>query len=533
MNERRVSASLCLAGSIALGALLFAIAPATSAQTPQKTLRIVPQADIKILDPTFTTAYISRNFGYMVYDTLFALDAKDQPQPQMVDTWKVSPDNKLWTFTLRPGLRFSDGSAVTSADAVASMRRWMSRDSIGRQIASAGGQWTAVDARTFTLTLQQPLGIVLDGLARASAYPTFVLPERLATLPTTSPLPEVLGSGPYMFKRDEWVPGNKVVFVKNPYYVARSEPPSGLAGSKAPHVDRVEWLYLPDANSSVAALKSGEVDYIEQAAPDYIAPLRADTSIKVGASGSSQGWLVMNELQPPFNNPLAREAVMMAVDQARFTTAMGYPADLRLNYCPSFFMCGTANETAAGSAPFAKPDLAKAKQLLAQAGYQGEKVVVLVPSDMADLNAAALVAVQTLTSIGMNVDAQTMDWSSIAARRTKRTAADAGGWSVYVTMAGMFDVSSPVTNGYLSAACDSSLPGWPCDKQLDDIRNQWIHATDPAQRKRLLDAFQTRAYAASPYANYGQFSAAYAVRRSVTGTDKLWGGIPMAWVLNK
>src|SRR6059058_3503607 len=250
MIRRSLAAVVALA---AAGALLSA----TPALAQNKTLRVVAHADVKILDPTFTTAYISRNFGYMVYDTLFAQDANGKPQPQMVEKYSASKDGLTWNFTLRPGLKFSDGTPVTAADAVASVQRWAARDSLGRAMNAAGAQWKAVDARNFTLVLKEPFGMVLDGLAKPSGFPPVVLPERLAKLPATAPLTEVLGSGPFLFKRDEWVPGNKAVFVRNPNYVARSEPPSGLAGSKKPNFDRVEWLYLPDANSAVAALKKG------------------------------------------------------------------------------------------------------------------------------------------------------------------------------------------------------------------------------------------------------------------------------------
>lgn len=300
-----------------------------------KTLKVVAHADLKILDPTFTTAYITRNFGYMVYDTLFAQDASGKPQPQMVEKYSSAKDGKQWSFTLRPGLKFSDGSAVTAADAVASLQRWGARDSLGRAMGEAGAEWKALDARSFTLTLKEPFGMVLDALAKPSGFPPVILPERLARMPATAPLPEVMGSGPFVFKRDEWVPGNKAVFVRNPNYVARSEPASGLAGSKKSQFDRVEWLYLPDANSAIAALKRGEVDLVEQVPPDYIAPLRADASVKIGSGGAYQGVLVMNQLHPPFNNPKVRQAFLQAVSQERFTAAMGYPLDMRMNYCAS------------------------------------------------------------------------------------------------------------------------------------------------------------------------------------------------------
>ncbi|WP_298923785.1 ABC transporter substrate-binding protein [uncultured Ramlibacter sp.] len=505
----------------------------SAAAQPPKTLKLVPHADVKILDPTFTTAYVSRNFGYMVYDTLFALDAAGRPQPQMVDAHKRSADGKTWAFSLRQGLKFSDGSAVTSADVVASLQRWASRDSMGRAMGVAGAQWKAIDARSFELTLQEPFGLVLEALAKPSGFPPMVLPERLARMPTASPLPEVLGSGPYVFKRDEWVPGSKMVFVRNPHYLARKEPPSGLAGSKSSAFDRVEWHYLPDANTAVAALKRGEVDLIEQVPPDHITGLRNERDLKIGSGGAHQAVLILNHLHPPFNHPKARQALAHAVSQAKFTAAMGYPLDMRMTHCATFFICGGPQDTAAGADPFRRPDLAKARQMLAEAGYKGEKVVLLVPSDVTYLNAVAMVAAQTMRSIGMEVDLQTMDWASIGSRRIRKNAPDAGGWNVYASVGGEFDINSPIANVVLGAACGNSLPGWACDPQLDTLRASWIRESDPARRKSLLDAFQIRAYEVAPYVNAGQYSAAFAARSDLKGVDKLWAGLPIAWVLDR
>ncbi len=518
-----------LAAAVLGGALSLSVGNA-SAQT--KTLRFVAHADLKIIDPTFTTAYISRNFGYMVYDTLFAQDATGAPKPQMVEKWTTSKDGKQWSFTLRPGLKFSDGKPVTAADCVASIQRWSARDSIGRAMTKAGGQWKVVDADTFTLTLDQPFGLVLDGLAKPSGFPPVILPERLAKAPATSPLTEVVGSGPFIFKRDEWVPGSKAVFVKSPTYVGRKEPPSGLSGNKTAHIDRVEWLYLPDSNSATAALKNGEVDMLEQVPPDYITPLRSDPNVRIGGGGSYQGFVVFNELFPPFNNAKARQAVLHAINQEKYVAAMGYPLDMRMTYCATWFICGGPNQTDAGAEPFRRPDVARAKVLLAESGYKGEKVVVLVPTDITYLNAAALVTVQTLKSIGMNVDAQTSDWATITGRRAKKEAPESGGWNVYVTVAGEFDVNSPMANAYLSAACGNSLPGWPCDQKLDELRTEWVSATVPARRKDALEQFQRRAFEAVPYAYFGQYSPAYAARKSVKNLDRYWS-IPTLWALDK
>lgn len=530
--KRRTLATLAALASATTLMLGAAASLPASAQT--KTIKIVAHADVKILDPSFTTAYITRNFGYMVYDMPFGLDAKGVPRPQMVDSYTTSKDGRLWTFKLRAGLKFSDGSPVTAADAVASLQRWTSRDSIGRAMtAISSPEWKAVDAATFTLALKEPFGLVLEGLSKPSGFPPVIMPERLAKLPTTSPISEVLGSGPFVFKRDEWVPGNKLVFVRNPHYVARSDAPSHLAGSKKPIADRVEWLYLPDANSAIAALKKGEVDLVEQLPPDYIIPLRSDANVKLQASGAWQGWMVMNQLHPPLNNPKVRQAVAKAVNQERFMAAMGYPLDMRMTHCATFFLCGGPNESTAGSEPFRSADVAKAKQMLADAGYKGEKVVLLVPSDITYLNALGLMAAQTLKNIGINVDVQTSDWATIGGRRAKRDAPEAGGWNMYVTVAGGFDADSPITNAYLSAACGNGLPGWPCDKPLDELRTAWLKATQPAARKQALDAFHAQAWEALPYINVGQFTPAIAARKELKGVEKLSGGLPLFWLLDK
>ncbi|NML46142.1 ABC transporter substrate-binding protein [Ramlibacter sp. G-1-2-2] len=512
--------------------LAAALAP-TLGHAQTKTLRFVAHADLKILDPTFTTAYISRNFGYMVYDTLFAQDEHGQPKPQMVDKWTTSRDGLTWTFTLRPGQKFSDGKDVTAADAVASVQRWMVRDSFGTALKKAGAEWSTIDAKTFKLQLKEPFGMVLDALAKPSGFPPVVMPERLAKMPTTTPLTEVVGSGPYLFKRDEWVPGSKTVFVRNPNYAARSEPPSGLAGSKKSHFDRIEWLYLPDSNSAVSALKKGEVDFIEQVPADYITPLRSDPNVKLLSAGTQQAQLIMNQLHPPFNNARVRQAVLKAVSQERFNAAMGYPLDMRMRYCATYFICGSANDTAAGSEPYRTPDVAKAREMLKAAGYKGEKVALLVPSDVPYLNALGLVALQTMKNMGLNVEPVNMDWASIGARRAKKDVPESGGWSAYVTVANEFAINSPIVSTYLSAACGNTLPGWPCDEKLDELRTAWIREGVPARRKQLLDAFQVRAYEAVPYINLGQYTPAAAARKELKGADKLWSGIPNLWVLDK
>src|SRR5215471_11473171 len=226
--------------SIALVAAVVLL-PALPVAAQQKVLKFIPQADLRILDPIATTAYITRNHGYMVYDTLFAIDATFQVKPQMVDKWDVGKDGLTYTFTLRDGLRFHDGQPVKSADCIASIDRWAKRDALGQKLAEATESWTAVNDTTFRLKLKKPFPLTLDALAKPSSNVPFIMPERIAKTDAFKNIEDPTGSGPFRMVKEEWVPGNKVVYVKNKDYVPRKETPSWASGGKVAKVDRVEW----------------------------------------------------------------------------------------------------------------------------------------------------------------------------------------------------------------------------------------------------------------------------------------------------
>lgn len=512
-------------------AALLAMGAATGAFAQTKTLRLVPHADLKTLDPLFNTAYITRNHGYMVFDTLFSQDSRGQVKPQMVDSWTASEDGKSWSFTLRPGLKFNDGTPVKAEDCVASIQRWAKKDTLGQALMAAGAEFAVTGDNRFTLTLKEPFGLVLDALSKPSGMPPFIMPKRLAVTDPNTQVTEMVGSGPFLFKRDEWVPGNKVVYVKNPAYVPRAEPADGLAGGKNVKVDRVEWVYIPDGNTATAALMNGEVDMIEQTTPDFLPVLESNKDITLNTSVATQGMVILNSLHPPFDNPLARQALYHLVNQKEMLSAMGYPEKYRVDYCPSLFVCGSPLASDAGAAPYAKTDPARAKQLLQEAGYKGEKVVVLYPTD--HLSApAVMVLTQNMKKAGINVDLQSMDWASLAGRRLKKDPPAQGGWNVFLTWGGYYDASTPVTNPWMSAACGNSLPGWPCDKELDALRTSWIRETDAAKRKDIAAQMQARAYQTVPYVMWGEFKPVSAFR-GLAHTELLKTGIPVMWNIEK
>ncbi|GAB2884559.1 ABC transporter substrate-binding protein [Paralcaligenes ginsengisoli] len=513
---------------LALGLLISGALLGTASAT---TLKLVPNGDLKILDPMFTTAYITRNHAYMVFDTLFAQDSKGDIKPEMIDKWSTSADGKKWSFTLRDKLMFSDGTPVTAEDCIASIERWAKKDSLGKAMMKAGAQFKAVDAKTFELTLNEPFGFVLDGFAKPSGYALFIMPKRLADTEPSVAIKEMVGSGPFLFKKDEWVPGSKAVYVKNPNYVPRAEPADGLAGGKVVKVDRVEWNYIPDGNTATAALMNGEVDMIEQVSPDFLPVLEGNKDITLSTSVSSEGLMVPNQLFPPFNNPKARQVLYYLVNQNEYLAAVGVPEKYRVKYCPSLYSCGSPYATDAGAAPFKNMDIEKAKELLKEAGYHGEKVVVLHPTDTV-IAPATLVIAQNLKKAGVNVDVQSMDWATLSARRIKKDAPDKGGWNIFLTQAGYFDINNPLASPWLAAACGNSLPGWPCDKKLDELRTQFMQTSDAAKRKALAADIQVEAYQSVPYVMWGEYKQVFATR-GLKDYTPMKSGIAVMWNVEK
>ena len=246
-----VAALALVAGSAGL--------PSAHAQT---VIKYVPQADINVLDPVVNKSPVVTQYGYMVYDQLFAVDGNYQPKPQMVDTFNVSEDGKSYTFTLRNGLKFHDGQPVRAADATSSIVRWARGDPAGQKMMAAGMSLKAVDDKTFTMTFEKPFRQAIEIMAKPS-WPLFVYPERNNDKPNNTANNDAIGSGPFKFVHSEWKPGSKIVFVKNADYAPRSDPADGYAGGKVVKVDRVEWNIIPDASTAVSALKKGEVDIVE------------------------------------------------------------------------------------------------------------------------------------------------------------------------------------------------------------------------------------------------------------------------------
>jgi len=487
------------------------------AQSP-KTLRVVMHSDLKIIDPIWTTAYIVRNHGYLIYDQLFALDAKLEPRPQMVESWTVSDDKLTWTFKLRDGLKWHDGQPVTSADVIPSIRRFTDKDVQGGLLAKVAQEITAVDDRTFRIVLKEPFGLMLKTLAKSASVPLFVMPKRVAELPISQQISDTTGSGPFIFKKDEWKPGEKVVYVRNPDYKARPEPPSGLAGAKIAKLDRVEWISIPDGQTAINALLSGEVDMLEEPAHDLLPVLEKDKNVEIVTVNTLGSTYVLrfNWKQPPFDSVKVRRAAEYALNQPDFLKAViGDPRYYK--ECRAMFGCGAPLQSAAGMDGILQSNFEESKKLLKEAGYDGKPIVLMQTTDIHVLTNLAPVAKTLLEKGGFRVDVQSMDWQTQVSRRAKKDPVDKGGWNISMTAASVALLSDPIINHYTEASGDRAQFGWPLDEEIEKLRMEFVRESDPKKQFELAEKVQKRVLDLGVTVPLGQFVQPMARRKNVSG----------------
>jgi peptide/nickel transport system substrate-binding protein len=499
-------------------AIAFAFVVAFGGPALAKTLRVSLHSDLKIVDPVWTTALITVNHGYMIYDTLFALDEKLAVKPQMVDRTETSADRLTWTFTLRDGLEWHDGAPVTAADCVASLKRWGARDPMGQKLLSYVTELAAGDAKTIRMTLKEPYGLVLQTLAKPGANVPFMMPKRIAETDPGKQIDQYVGSGPFIFNADEWRPGEKAVYLKNPKYKPRNEPASGLAGGKVAKVDRVEWIWIADSQTQVNALLNGEVDFLEAPPHDLLPLLAADKNIEIAVFGPQgrQNALRFNTLHKPFDNPKVRLAVAYALNQKDLLDAVIGDPKWYVE-CKSMFPCGSPLQSTKGWDDKFNSDFAKARALLKEAGYDGTPIVLMQSTDIVSLSNLAPVTKSLMERAGFKVDLQAMDWQTLVTRRTKKDPPSSGGWHAFLTSWASVDILDPVATGFLNASCEKASFGWPCDPELERLRDAFAKETDPVKQKALAEAVQLRAVEYPTHLHLGQYVQPQAFRKNVSG----------------
>ncbi len=516
-----------------LGAAAATVAaPALAQGQAARTLKFIPHANLTVMDPIWTTAYVTRNSGFLVWDTLYGLDDEYKAQPQMVEGHTVDDGDRRWTFTLREGLKFHDGEPVRARDCVASLARWAKRDPMGARLASLTDEMKALDDRRFEIRLKRPYGLMLDSLSKPTSNVPFIMPERIAeTDAFTQIRPEqLIGSGPFTFKRDELVSGSRVVYEKFAGYVPRSSgQPSGTAGPKVVHFDRVEWHIIPDFATAGAAIQSGEIDWWEIATADLMPVLERNRNVNVTLPDPLGSISVMrpNHLHPPMNNPKFRQALVRAINQADYMTAVMGTDPKYWKTGVGAFTPGTPLASNVGMEAFAN-NIDLAKRMIAESGYNGERIVLLATTDIASLQALSQVAGDMFRRLGVNIDFQSMDWGTVVQRRARQEPIEQGGWSVFCTNWGGLDHLNPAGHHMLRGQGRQGFIGWPESARLEQLREDWFEAPDLASQQRIAAELQKQMFEDVPYIPLGQFFQPLAHRRSITGVMQP-GGIPVFW----
>jgi peptide/nickel transport system substrate-binding protein len=531
MDRRTVLKGLAGAGSLAVtGGLPM---PAISQGAAARTLRFVPQADLANFDPIWTTQYVVRNASALVWDTLYGIDDKLQPQRQMVESEEVSSDGLTWTFRLRPGLKFHDGEPVLAKDVVASLTRWTNRDPMGIMLKGIQNELTAVDDRTFKWVLKQPYPKMMLALGKNNSPVAFIMPERIAKTDPFKQISEYVGSGPMKFVRNEWVPGARSVFEKFADYVPRQEKGSWLSGGKQMLVDRIEWVVIPDPATAAAALQNGEIDWWENPLPDLVPVLKKNRNIGVDIADplGNIGSFRMNHTHPPFDNVKVRRAVLTALNQEDYMRALVGDDTSLWKPLPGFFTPNTPLYTEEGGEILKMRNIDAAKKLLAESGYANEPVSCIVAQDQTITKAQGDVTADLLKRIGMNVDFVATDWGTVGARRAQKTPHNQGGWEMFHTWHAGVDCINPAVYPAIRANGDKAWFGWPNSPAVEKEVTAWFEAKNLDEEKAAVARLNRAACEDVIYAPTGFFLSYTAWRKNVSGIVK--GPLPFFWGVSK
>ena len=504
------------------------------AQSNPRLLRFIPEGNLANPDPIWTTTTVARNFGFMIYDTLYGMDQSLTPQPQMAEAHELSGDQLTWRFRLRDGLKFHDGTPVRGADSVASLTRWMKRDGMGQRIAAQLDVITALDDRSFEIKLKKPFPLMLTALGKPAANVAFIMPERIAKTDAFTQVTEFVGSGPFRFLRDEWAPGALAAYARNDAYQPRAEPPSFVAGGKVANFDRIEWRIIPDAATSAAAMQAGEADWWQNPIVDLLPQLKRAKGVNVQTVDTIGNVEIIrfNHLHPPFNNVKMRRAVLMVVDQKEFMQA-AFGDDTSLwRTGVGTFTPGSPAATLTGLEALTGPrDWEGAKKLVKESGYNGEKAVIISPTDYPWLQAFCQVTRELLVKLGINVEYVSTDWGTVVQRRASKNPVDQGGWSVFCTGWEGLNLNDPAGHYPVMGNAAAAWFGWPDNPGIEKLRTDWYEAPDAAAQKKATDAIQQAALEEVPYIPLGQFFQPIATRDTITGV--LQSPFPIFWNVKK
>ena len=511
--------------------------PAIAVSASSRVLKFIPQADLAGLDPHVSTAYVTRNHGYMVFDTLFGENGLHQISPQMAAGHLINDNGRTCTIILREHLVFHDGEPVLARDCVASIKRWAMRDPFGEALMDATDSIKAPDDRTIVFRLKRPFPLLTYALGKSTTYMPAIMPERLAMTDPFTEVKEVIGSGPFRFNAAERELGRLSTYSKFQEYTPRGDGiPNWTAGQKIALFDRVEWHTIGESDAAAEALTRGDMDWWDYVTPDQVHPLRRNQNVDVTLQDPSGqiGVMRLNHLNPPFDNPGIRRVLLAAIDQREFMRAVTGGESTAWQSGVGVFCPGTTMENSGGldllNGKHDQNAYNKLKKDLLNAGYVGDPVVVLLASNLPAYKELGLVGIETLRRCGFNVDIQSMDWSDVLERRNSRAPIDKGGWCVFFTGIAGTEMLNPPGHLNLRADGDAAWVGWPNSPKIEALRTKWLEQPNTPSQFSVAIEIQKQAMIDVPFIPLGLYLQMTAYRRNLAG---VLNGFALFWNVHR
>jgi peptide/nickel transport system substrate-binding protein len=484
----------------------LAVAPAES-QGPRKggVLRVGMIGEPPTLDAHATTAVITREVGINMFEGLYALDGKYQPVPLLAEGHEVLDGGKRYAIRLRKDVKFHNGKPLTSADVVASLKRWGAMASTGKAIFKTVEAVEAKGPLAVDIRLKEPSGTLLTVLAQVDSA-AVIYPKDVLDAAGEGPLKEFVGTGPYRFV--EHKPDRHIKLARFDGYAARAEPPSGLAGRRTAYVDEILFMPVPDYATRQAGMVTGEYDYIQQVKPDQYDRMKSSAGVETVVV-KPYGWvtIVFNVKQGLMTDQRLRQAAQAALDvEPMMLAGLGHKDFYRLD--PGLFFQELPWHSKIGAAAYNQRDKDKARRLLKEAGYAGQPMRWIVTTEYEHHYKPAVVAKSQLEEVGFKIDLQVSDWATVVQRRNKPELWDA--FSTAFTLV-------PEPTASVQVLCE--WPGWWCSPEKDALLQAMGRELDFKKRYALWEKIQTIFYTEAPRLKIGDYFRLDARRKDVLGYE--------------
>ena len=487
------------------------LAPAGAAPRRGGTLRVAEIGEPLTLDTVATTADLTTNITLPVFEELFALDANGRIQPFLVSSYTLSKDGLTYTFALRTDVPFHNGKQMAAEDVVASLNRWGAVSPRGSAVYKNVEAVSAHGADTVAVRLKKPFAPLLAFLAYPNGAAA-IMPKEIADATGKGALKQYVGTGPYRFV--EWAPDRYVKLARFDHYAARPEPPSGYAGRRDALADEIMFFPVSQVATRIAGVQSGDYDIADNINLDAYAQLVKDSRVvpEIVKPGNILTFF-FNEKQGVMADVRVRQAALAAWEmQPIMRATFGDPALYSLG--PSYYPKGSPWFTTAGASLYNQHDPARAKRLLAEAGYRGQPVRWLTTMQYDYMFKSTVVAATQLQRAGFKVDTQVIDWASVLDRRAKPAE-----WDMFTTSGGF--PPDPAMETFLSPA----YPGWWDASDKAQAFDAFTGSPDPRARAALWVKLQSLIYTEVPLVRPGDFFGLVLRRRGIEGFH------PAFWII--